>query len=373
MGLYKKGKNWFIDYRYPPGRTGRRIREKVGPVKEEAQIVLAERLKDMRLGRNPELRQIKPKSFAVMVKEFLEKHARKSRDYESFKHNTDILLKHFENRTLQEIGPKQIEGFIADRLASGVTKATVNRQRAVLSKIFTCAKEWDYFGGENPVWKVKRFPESPGRTRFLTAIEAKKLLEKAPDHIRPIIICALHTGGRLREILNLRWKDVDLERRVLYFDQTNTKSGKQREIPIDPDLMEVLQERRKKIFLGGDAREFVFTRYGKHLEDIRTAFQKAKERVNEEAKGAVKLGDDVTFHSLRHTFASWFVINGGDLVRLQKYLGHSTIALTQRYAHLSPDFLRAGMQHFGPPKEVRGHSVDTDGAFVPSSKPANSL
>src|SRR5206468_824615 len=146
--------------------------------------------------------------------------------------------------------------------------------------------------------KVKRFPETPGRTRFLTAAEAEKLVENAPNHLRPIIICALHTGGRLREILTLRWEDVDLERRVLYFDQTNTKSGKQREIPIDPDLIQVLQERRKKIFLGGDAREFVFTRYGKRLQDIRTAFEKAKERASAKAEEKVKLGDDVTFHTL---------------------------------------------------------------------------
>jgi integrase len=351
MGLYKRGRSWYIDYYYPPGRGGKRIRERVGPEKDEARILLAERLQDIRQGRNPSLRRIKPKLFDEMVKEFLEKHARQRRDYESFEYNTGTLLKYFRGTVLQEIGPKQIMAFIADRLASGVSKSTVNRQRAVLSKIFNCARDWGYYGGENPVRQVKRFPESPGRTRFLTGDEAAALLEKAPDHLRPVLTCALHTGGRLREILTLRWDDVDLDRGVLYFDQTNTKSGKQREIPIDVTLARVLQERRKKIFLGGDARMYVFTRYGRRLQDIRTAFDKARVKA--------KLGEEVTFHVLRHTFASWFMINGGDIFRLQRLLGHSTIAMTQRYSHLSSDHLRSATSFFGPPMKLRSHKSDT--------------
>jgi hypothetical protein len=170
MSIYKRGKTWWIDYYYPPGRSGKRIRERVGPVKEEAQIVLGQRLQDIRQGRDPSLRRIEAKPFDA-VREFLEKHAAKSRDPESFKHNTNILLKHFRGRTLQEIGPKQIEGLVTTRLAEGASKATVNRQRATLSKIFNCARDWGYYGGENPVRGVKRFPESPGRTRFLTGEE----------------------------------------------------------------------------------------------------------------------------------------------------------------------------------------------------------
>src|ERR1700752_4693128 len=106
MALYKRGKVWFIDYYYPPGRGGKRIREKVGPSKDEAQIVLSERLKDIRQGRNPEIRRIAPKPFKEMVAEFLERHARKRKSCHSIKLNTDILAKHFGDRMLQEITPK---------------------------------------------------------------------------------------------------------------------------------------------------------------------------------------------------------------------------------------------------------------------------
>src|SRR5882672_1023518 len=159
MGLYRRGKVWWIDYYY----IGNRVREPVGPEKEEARIILGERLKDIRQGRNPELRRIRPKLFDEMVAEFLKRHASQRRDYETFVLLTNVLLRYFRGRTLQEVTPKAIEDFRAARLAESVTKATVNRHRAVLSKLFACAIDWGYFGGENPVRKVGRFQESPGR------------------------------------------------------------------------------------------------------------------------------------------------------------------------------------------------------------------
>ena len=359
MSLYKKGKNWYIDYYYPPGRAGKRIREKIGPVKDEARIMLSERLKDIRQGRNPELRQIKPIRFETVVREFLEKHASRCRDPKSYADKIRVIERHFRGKMLKAITARTIDDFIADRMARGSKPATVNRLRAVLSKIFNWATDRGYFGGENPVRRVKRFREPQGRFRFLSGEEASKLVECAPRHLRPVIVTALHTGGRRREILRLLWDDVKLERGILYFDQTNTKSGKQREIPIDDELAQVLSERRKVRRIGGDARYFVFTRYGKRLGNIRTAFDVARRRA--------KLGGEVTFHTLRHTFASWYMMNGGDLYRLQEYMGHSDSKLTRRYAHLSKEYKRDGVRYFGPPSAVGGQTVDTNGPPVASS------
>lgn len=363
MGLYKNGKNWYIDYYYPPGRAGTRVREKVGPSKDEARIVLAERLQDIRQGRNPNLRIIKLRPFDGVVQEFLEKYAAGRRDPEYYVLKTRALVTAFKGRMLQEVTTKAIEDLMAEKRTGGWSGATCNRMRAVLSKIFSWAIGQDYYGGENPVRRVKPFDESPGRVRYLSADEAEKLVQHATRHLRPIVVAALHTGGRLSEILTLRWEDVDLERGVLYFDQTNTKSGKQRELPIDPDLAAVLREQKKVRSITGDAREYVFTRHGDRLYNVRTAFEKAR--------GLAGLGEDVTFHTLRHTFASWYVQNGGDILRLQRYLGHSTLTMTQRYAHLSEEYLKAGAQFFGAPREVRSHPVDTNGGSVGSSESAS--
>jgi len=352
MGVYKHGTTWWLDYYY----NGERTRRRVGPKKDEARILHAQILTRIRQGGNPALMEIKPKPFADMAREFLERHAKRQRNYEGFENNVTILLRHFGGSTLQEITSKAVADFIAVRLEAGVSKATTNRQRACLSKMFSCATDWGYYGGENPVRRVKAFPEPPGRFRFLDAGEAARLIEHVARHLRSVIICALHTGGRLTEVLRLRWSDVDLTRGVLYFDQTNTKSGKQREIPIDAELAAMLREMAKvQKIEDRDPDRLLFTWAGKPFGRVATGFTTGRKRAG--------LGKDVTFHTLRHTFASWYMMNGGDLFRLQKYMGHSDIKLTQRYAHLSPAHLQAGVEFFGPPSEKRGHTTVTNGQF----------
>ena len=348
MGLYKRGKTWWIDYY----NGTKRVRENVGSVKDDARIILSERLKDIRQGRDPELRRIKAKPFREIVEEFMEGHVRQLRDKGGYRVSTKVLLRHLDGKTLQEITPAVVQDFVTARLAEGVCKSTVNRQRSCLSRLFNYAKERGCYGGDNPVKMVKAFPEPPGRFRYLTPDEAGRLVECAARHLRRIIITALHTGGRLTEVLRLKPDDIDLDRGVLYFDQTNTKSGKQREIPIDPTLDTTLRSLLKVTDLRSRRRGHIFTWKGEPVARVATAFTTARKRAG--------LGKDVTFHTLRHTFASWFVQNGGDLYRLQKYLGHSDIKLTQRYAHLSKDYLKAGIEFFGPPSESIGHKSVTN-------------
>jgi integrase len=286
------------------------------------------------------VRESEPKAFAALVAEFLEKHARLRRHYPTFKVNSNRLLERFRGRMLHQIGPAQVEDYLAARLASGISRATANRERALLSGIFSYAIRRGHFAGDNPCRKVKPFPESPGRDRYLSRQEAEALVAAASEHLRPILITALHTGGRLSEILSLRWSDLDFVQGILYFDRSSTKSGRQREVPMTAELARVLRDwrgRRRE----GHAREYVFTWRGKRVRGVRRSFMRARQ--------AAGLGPEVGFHTLRHTFASWYVINGGDLVRLQRFLGHSTLALTQRYAHLSKEFLREGLRFIGAP------------------------
>jgi len=258
VSLYKRGRTWYIDYYYPPGRGGKGIGEKVGPEKDEARILLAERLQDIRQGRNPALRRIAPKPFNEVVKEFLEKHASTRRHYATFKKRTDLFVKHFGGMTIQEMTPAVIQDFISVRLASGISKATANRDRSMLHGIFNFAIRRGAFGGENPVHNLKPFPEPPGRLRFLSADEAERLLNSAARHLRPIIVCALHTGARHSEVLSLRWQDVEMSRGVIHFNSDSTKSGKARQVPISPLLASTLRRKRMSRLRGGEARDYVF-------------------------------------------------------------------------------------------------------------------
>lgn len=97
----------------------------------------------------------------------------------------------------------------------------------------------------------------------------------------------------------------------------------------------------------------VFTYNERPIKSVRRTFQRACKKAGL---------DDVVFQTTRHSFASWFMMNGGGLFRLQKYLGHSTSALTQRYAHLSRDHRQDGVRSFSAPKSTADNVVPFAGA-----------
>lgn len=129
----------------------------------------------------------------------------------------------------------------------------------------------------------------------------------------------------------------------------------QREIPLTPLLRATLSGLSKVRAIGGR----IFTRRGKALKKVRTAFETGRVDAG--------LGEDVTFHTLRHTFASWYAMRGGDLYRLKDLLGHRDLKTTMIYAHPSPDYMKAAVPLTGrqpePPRAFGGHSVDTFSGF----------
>ena len=135
------------------------------------------------------------------------------------------------------------------------------------------------------------------------------------------MVIALNTGLRLGELLGLNWIYADLSRGVIRLEIT--KSGRRREVPLNGDSYQALVSLTPK----AEGRVFQ-TRF------IKTAYNNAV---------AIAKLDDVNFHTLRHTFASWAVMRGVSLKELQELLGHSSLAMTMRYAHLAPEHLRAAV------------------------------
>lgn len=235
---------------------------------------------------------------------------------------------------LSSITASRIAGYKADRLkatvqqAAGVERAlapgTLNRELAVLRTLLRMAHhEWEVIA-KVPHIRLEREPQ--GRLRYLTDEEQTRLLTacaKSRNKDLPgVVTVALETGMRRGEILELTWDRIDLSRGVLRLEIT--KSGRRREVPMRPAVYEVLAARAEP-------------RVGRVWPDrqIRKAF---------ETVVAIAQLDDFRFHDLRHTFASNFVMRGGSLQSLKEILGHGSMAMTLRYAHLAPEHVRGEME-----------------------------
>jgi len=199
---------------------------------------------------------------------------------------------------------------------------TVNREIEALRHMLAKAVEWEMME-ENPFDKLKDiyYQENNQRLRFLDEREIVRLLDACRAHLRPIVICALNTGMRLSEILTLRWEQIRGE--FIYL--TKTKAKRARQIPINADLQELFNSMKTRHIKG-----YVFCKKnGERYKDINGAFKSALRKAKIE---------DFHFHDLRHTFASHWVMRNGSLRGLQTILGHSSLAMTMRYSHLSKEF-----------------------------------
>ena len=346
MGKPKKEKNlklidgkWYIDFTF----NKKRIRQFGGYTKEQARNTLikmkAEKLDEKRGYKKPAQPDI---GFAEFAREFIEIYSKQNkkswtRDEVSLK----SLKPFFKGKTIQDIGPELIERYKAKRKTE-VSPATVNRDLAFLKTMFNKAVEWGRLES-SPVKNVKKFKEPNSKERILGPDEMKRLIDVANNHLEPILIIALNTGMRRGEILSLKWENINLSKRCIHLE--DSKSGKSRDIPMNGLVIEALSAIAQN-------SEYVFPnpRTGGPIEDIKTAFKTACK--NAEIKG-------LRFHDLRHTAATRMVEAMVDLVTVSKILGHSSIQMTMRYAHPTPENMRRAVERLGEFYEQTRQKVDT--------------
>ncbi len=204
--------------------------------------------------------------------------------------------------------------------------ATVNRYLAAISVVFTAAvKDWGWME-DNPMSKVRKPKEPRGRVRFLSDEEREALLkackESRNSQLYTIVVIALSTGARMNEILGLTWKDIDFKKRRIRLE--DTKNGERRSIHLSEHSFCLIEELSK---IRPINTPYVFPSLdGSKPMDIRDAWNKAVERANLE---------DFRFHDLRHTAASYLAMNGATLVEIAEILGHKTLDMVKKYAHLT--------------------------------------
>lgn len=210
---------------------------------------------------------------------------------------------------------------------------TRNRYHAALSVGFTRAvKEWRW-ARENPLRNVSKKTETSGRVRFLSDDERLRLLKACEESALPelmlIVMLALTTGMRRSEILGLRWPDVNLERRLIVLNKT--KNRERRSVPIVPAVEALLIAHGKVRRLGVDA---VFPNRRKKPKpgDAGGPLWFDEFWYAALAKAGI---DDFRFHDLRHTAASYLAMSGATTAEIAAVLGHKTLQMVKRYAHLS--------------------------------------
>jgi len=201
----------------------------------------------------------------------------------------------------------------------------VNRELAVLKNLFNRCRDWGLYEGENPVCKVKFRKESKVRVRWLEPEEEHRLLAELPAApLRALVTVGIHCGLRIQaEALTLTWPSVDLKRSTLTVEAAYAKNGRTRSIPLNSTVLGAL-----KMLKATAPSEHVFVNEeGLPYRSIRSIFKRACRRANLAG---------VTPHTLRHTFASRLVMAGVDLRTVQELGGWQTLAMVERYAHLSP-------------------------------------
>jgi integrase len=220
-----------------------------------------------------------------------------------------------------------------DHLASGITKrntkrspSTVVRYMAALSHAFTIAvKEWGWLD-DSPMRRVTKPKEPRGRVRFLSDDERVRLLAECKnsdsEYLYVAVVLALSTGARRMEILGLQWQDVDLQRGFITLHET--KNGERRALPLAGHALELMKQHAKvrhvNCPLAFPSKNF------KNPIDLRTPFENALKRAQI---------TDFRWHDLRHSCASYLAMNGASLAEIAEILGHKTLQMVKRYAHLS--------------------------------------
>jgi len=357
-GIFKyvgrNGESYGIDY-YAGGKKHREI---IGSLLTEAQEKLAELRKSARDGGYMSLAARRKFSFDQLAKEYEEKQKGETYFDKTRKYYVPIIKSFFANKRLYQISPLDVESYKKQRKDTPTrakklrSDVAVNRELETLRHIFNKAVDWGFME-KNPFDKFRDpilFKEDENRVRYLTEDEIKRLfavLEEKPkekrkplseeepirkinpSYLKNIVKAALLTGLRRGDLLSLKWADVDLEKGVLFFNEQKKRNRRRIKV-LNSDMIDLLKgvprSESETIFNGTD---------GKPLKDIKRSFRTALKRAGIR---------DFHFHDLRHTSASYMVMRGASLKAVQEHLGHTSLIMTQRYAHLSPEFQRSEIE-----------------------------
>jgi integrase len=241
----------------------------------------------------------------------------------------------------KDIRPFHMEKIKKDMFDVSKAPRSIQYALAVVRQVINHAIRNEMYSGDNAACKVSRPKVENKRLRFFTNEEADVLLEnliKRSQQLHDIALLSLHCGPRAGEIFDLTWGCVDLDRRTVIFLDTK---GKNRTVYMTEKVKQMIEAKNP-----GKPTDLVFTnRKGTKIKEVSNAFGRAVKELG--------FNDDIEdprlkvyFHTLRHSYASWMVQNGESLYTVKELLGHSTLAMTERYSHLAKDNIKNAVERF---------------------------
>ena len=335
-------RTYFVQYRNPFGSTRRK---KIGVhgvitaelARDEAKGLLGSIAK----GKDPskDFQQAKNKPIMIeFAKEYLEVYAKANKRPKSYQEDqkmlNSIILKKLGNKKVEEVTTHDIQ-HLHHELRK--TPYMANRVRALLSKMFNLAVQWNW-ASVNPVKGVVKYQEQK-RARWLNDTELAGLWDVLETYHNQSVANAIRlltlTGSRRNEVLSAEWIQFDLEKGVWIKPAHTTKQNKMEHLPLSSQVLTLLKKMKEE-----DTTKYLFPGKvrGEPLQDIKKAWKTI----------STKAGlTDVRLHDLRHTHASHLVSSGLSLSIVGKLLGHTQASTTQRYAHLADEPLRQAAELFG--------------------------
>ncbi|TCK61550.1 tyrosine-type recombinase/integrase [Seleniivibrio woodruffii] len=326
-----KKKLYYIVYTF----NGKKVWEHAGhslKFAKELETKKKNDLIDRKVGQvNKELKNIVFSDF--IDNQFTPHYRLKNKAFKSEKSRFKVIKEQLGDILLKSVTEYDIDKFLKYlQLERKISKSTINRYIATVKRMMNYAIELNIIV-INPMRHIKQMPVSNERTRYLTNEEVERVLTECRrsrnKNLYYIVQVALKTGMRFSEVLTLKGKNVSLINRSIIIAQHNTKNGKQRFIPINDALYDVLVEYFNQCGSIGDEEKLFKNK------SIRGAYENAIKRAEI---------NDFNFHDLRHTFASRLVQKEVGLYTVSELLGHSNITVTKRYAHLNQKNLRDAVE-----------------------------
>ena len=246
------------------------------------------------------------------------------------------LKNNFSSKRLSQITPLDIEKLKSDLLKKNLAPATVKHVLVLIRQVINKAITWKLWQGENPLKGVQLPKLNNRRERFLSQNEAASALQELREtskQVYEIALMSLCTGMRAGEIFALKWGHCDFKNGVIHI--ADPKSGESRKSYMTSAIRTMLKAKDK-----GEPGELLFKdNNGKQIKEISNSFKRMVDQLGLN-DGIDDRRQRVCFHTLRHTFASWLAIKGTPILTIKELLGQKTLAMTERYAHLSPDHKR---------------------------------